>query len=141
MRSGWSVSHAGASEEPDELVRSALSQLQEYFAGQREEFDLPLDLSGLTATTLTVLRTLTDTVGYWETVTYAELGRLSGTGVPPRAVGSILGAKPVPIIVACHRVLGSDGLGDFSGGVPGRERQTKVWMLELEGALPPALSS
>ena len=74
-----------------------------------------------------------------ETVTHAELARRSGTGVPARSVGSILAANPVPLVIPCHRVVAADGLGGFSGGDRGHERETKRWLLELEGARPPVL--
>lgn len=74
-----------------------------------------------------------------ETVTDAELARRKGTGVPARAIGSILAANPVALVVPCHRVFAADGLGGFSGGEPGHELETKRWLLENEGALPPVL--
>jgi methylated-DNA-[protein]-cysteine S-methyltransferase len=137
-RTGWRLSAAGASIEPDETVQIAIGQLREYFAGQRREFDLPLDWPRLESVTEAVLRTLMG-VSYGETVTYAELARRSGTGIPARAIGSILAANPWPIVVPCHRVVASDGLGGYSGGEPGHEIETKRWLLENEGALPPAL--
>ena len=137
-RVGWRLNPQGASTEPDETVQAALGQLREYFAGQRRDFDLPLDWPILEPTTVSVLRALM-AVGSGETVTYAELARRSGTGVPARAIGSIMAANPWPIIVPCHRVVAADGLGGYSGGEPGRELETKRWLLENEGALPPAL--
>lgn len=137
-RVGWRLSPAGASIEPDETVQAALGQLREYFAGQRHDFDLPLDWPVLEPSTEAVLRALT-TVRHGETVTYAELARRSGTGVPARAIGSIMGANPWPLLVPCHRVVAADGLGGYSGGEPGHELETKRWLLENEGALPPAL--
>ncbi len=137
-RVGWRLNAAGASIEPDETVQLALGQLREYFAGQRQEFDLPLDLPPMEPTTEAVLRTLR-TVGYGETITYAELAERSGTGVPARAIGSIMAANPMPIVIPCHRVVAADGLGGYSGGEPGHELETKRWLLENEGALPPAL--
>ena len=137
-RVGWRLNPQGASTEPDETVQRALGQLREYFAGQRRDFDLPLDWPPLEPTTVAVLRTLM-AVGYGETVTYAELARRSGTGVPARAIGSIMAANPWPIIVPCHRVVAADGLGGYSGGERGHELETKRWLLENEGALPPAL--
>jgi methylated-DNA-[protein]-cysteine S-methyltransferase len=119
-------------------VQQVLGQLREYFAGQRRDFDLPLDLVGLEAVTEAVLRALL-TVGYGETITYASLAARSGTGVPARAIGSIMAANPLPIIIPCHRVVASDGLGGYSGGEPGRGLETKRWLLENEGALPPVL--
>jgi methylated-DNA-[protein]-cysteine S-methyltransferase len=137
-RVGWRLNPQGASTEPDETVQAALGQLREYFAGQRRDFDLPLDWPPLEPTTGSVLRALM-AVGYGETVTYAELARRSGTGVPARAIGSIMAANPWPIIVPCHRVVAADGLGGYSGGEPGHELETKRWLLENEGALPPVL--
>ena len=137
-RTGWRLSARGASIEPDEMVQIAIGQLREYFAGQRREFDLPLDWPRLEPATEAVLRTLMG-VGYGETVTYAELARRSGTGIPARAIGSIMAANPWPIVVPCHRVVASDGLGGYSGGEPGHEIETKRWLLENEGALPATL--
>ena len=137
-RVGWRLNAAGASIEPDETVQAALGQLREYFAGQRHDFDLPLDLPPLEPVTEAVLQTLRS-VGYGETITYAELAEKSGTGVPARAIGSIMAANPVPIVIPCHRVVAADGLGGYSGGEPGHELETKRWLLENEGALPPSL--
>lgn len=118
----------------------AVEQLVEYFAGRRRSFDLPLDWSLSTEPQRTVLESLYGEVGYGETTTYGELARRSGVfdradGVlGARAVGSIMGANPIPVIVPCHRVLAADSLGGFGGGLP-----VKRWLLELEGALPPTL--
>ena len=136
---GWRLRTAGASTEPDEMVQRALGQLREYFAGQRRHFDLPLDLPPLEPVAQRVLTTLSETVPYGTTITYAELAERSGTGVPARAIGSIMGANPVPIVIPCHRVVAGDGLGGYSGGEPGRGVETKRWLLENEGALPPTL--
>ena len=135
---GWRLRPEGASIEPDETVQMARGQLREYFAGQRRDFMLPLDLPSTEPVSEAVLQALR-TVRYGETITYAELAKLSGTGVPARAIGEIMAANPVPIIIPCHRVVASDGLGGYSGGEPGRHLETKRWLLENEGALPPAL--
>lgn len=137
-RLGWGLEPGGASREPDETVQLVLGQLREYFAGQRGDFDLPLDLPPLEPRTLAVLTALRQ-VRCGETVTYAQLARRSGTGVPARAIGAIMAANPVPLVIPCHRVVAADGLGGFSGGVPGHELETKRWLLEHEGALPPVL--
>ena len=137
-RLGWGLDPGGASREPDETVQLVLGQLREYFAGQRRDFDVPLDLPPLEPTTLAVLTALRG-VPAGAIVTYAELARRSGTGVPARAIGSIMAANPVPLVIPCHRVVAADGLGGFSGGDPGHELETKRWLLENEGALPPAL--
>ena len=135
---GWRLDARGASIEPDETVQQTIGQLREYFAGQRRRFDLTLDLLPLPSSTEAVLRALM-TVEYGETITYGELAERSGTGIPARAIGSIMAANPVPIVIPCHRVVASDGLGGYSGGEPGRSLETKRWLLENEGALPPAL--
>jgi methylated-DNA-[protein]-cysteine S-methyltransferase len=83
-----------------------------------------------------VLSTLFSTVPYGHVVTYGELAERSGTGVPARGIGSIMGSNPIPIIVPCHRVIAGSGLGGFSGG-DGVE--SKRWLLTLEGYLPPTL--
>ncbi len=134
----WRVDADGASIEPDETVQQVIGQLREYFAGQRQEFEVTLDLAPLAPATRAVLDAL-GTVPYGTTITYAQLATRSGTGLPARAIGSIMGANPVPLVLPCHRVVASDGLGGYSGGEPGRELETKRWLLELEGALPPTL--
>ena len=137
-RVGWRLNARGASAEPHPTVQRALSQLREYFAGERREFDLTLEWPRLEPTTAAVLRALL-TVGYGETVTYGELALRSGTGVPARAIGSIMAANPWPVVVPCHRVVAATGLGGYSGGERGRELETKRRLLEKEGALPPVL--
>lgn len=140
---GWRHRPADVGEPVDspaaDHLSAAIGQLQEYFAGQRRDFDLPIVLAGLPESTVAVLTALKDTVGYGQTVTYGELAARSGTGVPARAIGSIMGSNPVPIVIPCHRVVASDGLGGYSGGEPGRGRETKTWLLGHEGALPPML--
>jgi methylated-DNA-[protein]-cysteine S-methyltransferase len=122
----------------DRWVQTTLDQLAEYFAGDRTAFTVPVDLSGLGAATRAVLETLR-AIPAGETISYGELAARSGTGVPARAIGSIMGSNPVPIVIPCHRVVAADGLGGYSGGHRGQGRQTKLWLLEHEGALPPAL--
>ncbi|KQR39304.1 methylated-DNA--[protein]-cysteine S-methyltransferase [Microbacterium sp. Leaf159] len=125
--------------EPDPLLAEALDQLTAYFDGALREFDLPVDLGRQTDTTRAVLLALYETVGHGETLTYGGLARRSGTEVPARGIGAIMGANPVPIIVPCHRVVAGDGLGGYSGGAPGQGLATKRWLLEHEGALPTSL--
>ncbi|HEY6686451.1 MAG TPA: MGMT family protein [Propionibacteriaceae bacterium] len=96
------------------------------------------DLPPIEPVSETVLQALR-TVGYGKTITYGELAALSGTGVPARAIGEVMAATPVPIIMPCHGVVASKGLGGYSGGESGRHLETKRLLLENEGALPPAL--
>ena len=116
---------------------AAAAQLTEYLAGRRRVFDVPLDWRLTAGSQRTVLQTLYDTVPFGATVTYGELAarsRLGHAHTAARGVGSIMGSNPLPVVVPCHRVLGSDGLGGFGGG-----RATKEWLLALEGVLTPAL--
>lgn len=120
------------------VLERAMSQLDEYFAGRRRDFDVPVDLAALEPATRRVLLTLQE-IPYGRAVTYGELAALSGTGLPARAIGSVMGANPVPILIGCHRVLAGDGLGGYSGGPPGQGLETKRWLLEHEEILPPRL--
>jgi len=124
-----------------ELAEQGRRQLHEYFSGRRQAFDLPLDWSSTGGTQREVLQVLTESVAYGETVKYGQLAARAGImptadTVPARAVGQIMGSNPIPVIVPCHRVLASDGLGGYSGGAG---IEVKRWLLILEGSLPPTL--
>ncbi len=119
--------------ESRDLAVPCLHQLDEYFAGQRREFTLPLDLRG-TDFQLRCWQALL-AIPYGETRTYAEIAQEVGCPQGFRAVGMANHDNPVAIIVPCHRVIASDGtLGGYGGGL-----ETKRWLLELEGAPSPAL--
>jgi methylated-DNA-[protein]-cysteine S-methyltransferase len=108
--------------------RTAVAQLEEYFAGQRRTFDLQLAPRG-TEFQQRVWRALRE-IPYGNTVSYGELARGIGKPSASRAVGLANGANPLPIIVPCHRVIGTDGsLTGFGGGLPIKRR-----LLALEGA-------
>lgn len=101
-------------------------QLLEYFAGDRQEFDLPLSLTG-TEFQLLVLEELKK-IPYGETTSYGEIAKRIGKPKAMRAVGAANGRNPIPIIVPCHRVIGSTGdLTGFGGGLT-----TKQALLQLE---------
>lgn len=103
------------------------AQLRAYFAGQLRVFDLPLDLRG-TPFQLEVWQALL-AIGYGEVRAYAEIAAAIGRPCAFRAVGAANGANPVPIIVPCHRLIGSDGsLIKYGGGL-----NVKRQLLELEG--------
>lgn len=103
-----------------------IRQLQAYFRGELKEFDLPLKMEG-TEFQLRVWNALR-AIPYGETISYAQLARRIGNPKAVRAVGLANGSNPIPIIVPCHRVIGSDGsLTGFGGGIP-----TKKKLLELE---------
>jgi methylated-DNA-[protein]-cysteine S-methyltransferase len=120
-------------------VEPVLAQLAEYFAGKRHEFDVEIDWRGTSRVQQEVLQTLHSTVDYGGAVTYGELATRSGTTVPARGIGSIMGSNPVPIVVPCHRVVSHDGLGGYSGGTKATGLEVKRWLLIMEGALPPTL--
>ena len=108
---------------------NAVGQLGEYFAGRRTAFDLPLAPEG-TPFQLETWMKLRE-IPYGETITYGELARRMGKPNAFRAVGAANGANPLPILVPCHRVIGSDGnLTGFGGGI-----ETKLELLKLEGAI------
>lgn len=116
-----------------ERVADVKRQLGEYFRGERDRFDFPLDLRGLTEFQRQVLDA-TRQVPPGEIVTYKEIARRIGRAKASRAVGNALGRNPVPIIIPCHRVLHQDGsIGGYSGGGGSR---TKARLLALEGVLP-----
>jgi methylated-DNA-[protein]-cysteine S-methyltransferase len=117
----------------------ALTQLAEYFSGSRRDFDVPVDWRFFSPGQRAVLETLYTTVPYGASVTYGELAARSGTGVPARGIGAIMGSNPIPIVVPCHRVLAADGLGGYSGGNGDDGLAVKRWLLTLEGVLPPTL--
>lgn len=135
----WSTTEVPAgSPASDSVLGRVVVQLTEYFDGWRRDFDLPISMDGLEPAARSVLDALRQ-VSYGSSVTYGELAELSGTGLPARAIGSVMGANPVPILIGCHRVLAGDGLGGYSGGPPGQGVATKRWLLEHEGILPPRL--
>jgi methylated-DNA-[protein]-cysteine S-methyltransferase len=109
-----------------EPFAEVIRQLQAYFRGELKEFDLPLAMEG-TEFQLRVWNALR-TIPYGETVSYAQLAERIGNPKAVRAVGLANGSNPIPIIVPCHRVIGSDGsLTGFGGGL-----STKKMLLELE---------
>jgi methylated-DNA-[protein]-cysteine S-methyltransferase len=108
-------------EENDKPFATAINQLREYFAGKREQFALPLVLDG-TPFQLSVWRNLR-TIPYGKTVSYLDLAIEIGNRKAVRAVGLANGSNPIPIIVPCHRVIGSNGsLTGFGGGLPVKQK-------------------
>jgi methylated-DNA-[protein]-cysteine S-methyltransferase len=105
---------------------AAVSQLDEYFAGVRRRFELPVSLDG-TDFERAVWRELLK-VPYGETTSYGALARAVGQREEARAVGAAVGRTPVPIVVPCHRVVGSDGTLTGYGGGLDRKRA----LLDLE---------
>lgn len=107
----------------------AESQLSEYFAGNRKEFDLAIDVSGTNFQNL-VWNVIAKT-GFAETVSYGEIATRISNPAAARAVGGAVGANPIPIVIGCHRVMGSGGsVTGYSGG---EGVKTKLWLLRHEG--------
>ncbi len=111
------------------VLRAALVELREYFAGKRRQFSVPVDPAG-SAFQRRVWK-LVAAIPYGETTSYGAIATAVGGPQGARAVGAAVGANPIPIIIPCHRVIGSDGsLTGFGGGL-----RMKVWLLRHEGAL------
>ncbi len=115
--------------EPDcAVVSNAARQLHEYFGGHRERFDLPLDFTGVSPFTRTVLEATTE-VPFGRLDTYRGIASRVGKPSATRAVGNALGRNPIPVVVPCHRIVRSDAsLGGYTGGL-----QIKQRLLALEG--------
>lgn len=111
------------------LLLEAMLQLDEYFAGNRRDFELPIELSGtdFQKKVWAALRT----IPFGETRSYKEIARLSGNSKAARAVGMANNKNPIAIIVPCHRVIGFDGkMVGYGGGI-----EKKAFLLEHENAI------
>ena len=126
MQKGRKQIAARADWQRDDASFAALrEQLDEYFAGERRAFDIPLAMAGspFQRRVWDALRA----IPYGETTSYGELARRIGVPASPRAVGTANGNNPVCVIVPCHRVIGADGsLVGYGGGLP-RKRAILGW--------------
>ncbi|HEX2086991.1 MAG TPA: methylated-DNA--[protein]-cysteine S-methyltransferase [Solirubrobacteraceae bacterium] len=105
-------------------------ELDEYFAGRRREFDLPIDWALTAGFTRRVLQA-TAAIPFGQVSTYRDVAAAAGNERATRAAGNALGSNPMPIVVPCHRVLRSGGkLGGYTGGLEKKER-----LLAIEGVL------
>ncbi|WP_224815907.1 methylated-DNA--[protein]-cysteine S-methyltransferase [Hasllibacter sp. MH4015] len=124
VRAGW-----GRVEAPDDspLLRETVAELQAYFDGRLTRFSVPVrhGRNDATGRVFDAMRA----IPMGETRSYGDVAK--DVGLPAQAVGQACGANRIPILIPCHRILGSNGLGGFSapGGV-----ETKVWLLRHEGA-------
>jgi methylated-DNA-[protein]-cysteine S-methyltransferase len=119
-----------AAPEPDlageeALLDEAAAQLADYFAGTREEFDLPLTPAATPRGA--ALREAICSIAVGETLTYGALARRAGSAA--RAIGQACARNPLPIVVPCHRVVASKGQGPYSAGLGA---PTKSWLLRHE---------
>jgi methylated-DNA-[protein]-cysteine S-methyltransferase len=117
------------------LLAEAIHQVEAYFAGERHDFELPLDWSLISGFNRQVLRELASGVRFGQVVGYGDLAGRVGQPGAAQAVGVAMGSNPLPVVVPCHRVVESDGgIGGFGGGL-----ETKRKLLALEGVLPEPL--
>jgi methylated-DNA-[protein]-cysteine S-methyltransferase len=114
-------------ERDDDRLAGVVRQVVEYVEGRRTRFDVALDLSFLTPFQQSVLQECAR-IPRGQVASYAEIARRVGKPLAFRAVGNTMRINPIPIVIPCHRVVGSDGIGGYGGGLP-RKRQ----LLALEG--------
>jgi len=132
LEEGLRRDYRGFSRGEENLLARGRQQLEDYFAGRRGRFDLPLDLAGESDFALRVLGSLAG-VPFGETLTYGELARRAGHPGAARAIGRVMAGNPLPIVLPCHRVVGAGGvLTGYSGGAG---LETKEWLLAFERRL------
>lgn len=113
---------------PDGLIAEAVNQLDEYFRGERQTFDLPL--AAASTHFQAAMRATLEAVRFGETITYGQLAALMGSPRAVRAVGQALGANPLHVIIPCHRVTSSHGIGGYAAG-----EALKRYLLEHESPI------
>ncbi len=117
-------------------IASATRQIKEYLTGQRRAFDLKIDWSVLGSDFQRAALRTVFAIPYGKTRTYAEVAAKIGHANAPRAVGRANATNPMPLVIPCHRVIGTDGKLHGYGGKGGLK--TKAWLLKLESAnVPP----
>jgi methylated-DNA-[protein]-cysteine S-methyltransferase len=113
-----------------QAIATVATQLQEYFRGERNHFEVPLDVSGVSPFTQEVLKATAE-VPFGHLTSYRGIAERIGQPSATRAVGNALGRNPIPVIIPCHRIVRSDSsLGGYTGGVQIKER-----LLTLEGVM------
>ena len=118
--------------EAPRTLDGARRELDEYFSGRRESFDLPLDWRLVPGGFYRKVLRATSRLPFGITATYGEIAARAGNPRAHRAAGTALGSNPLPIVVPCHRIVRSGGDPGNYGGGP----ELKKWLLRLEGSLP-----
>ena len=124
------VKRSNSTSKPSKTLLEAKQQLEDYFSGKSKTFSLPVDLSAGTEFQKSVWKQIAK-IPFGKTVSYVDIAKAIGNPKASRAVGGAVGANPIPLIVGCHRVLGSTGtITGYSGG---KGIPTKRWLLNHEG--------
>lgn len=113
--------------QPSRLLDEAQRQIAAYFAGALTRFDLPLHMDG--SETQQMICNAIAAIPFGDTRSYGDLAK--ALSLPAQTIGGGCGRNPIPLIIPCHRVLGANGLGGFSGGTG---IETKIALLKHEGA-------
>lgn len=130
---GASGIHIGRVDKPEGISSRLQLELDEYFSGKRQVFDLPINLPAGPAFFLRAWQVLSQ-IRYGQVISYKELARLAGSAQAVRAAGAAMRNNPLPLLVPCHRVIAADGsMGGFSGQKQGESLQLKKRLLLLEG--------
>lgn len=117
------------SQEITSMLERSAEEICAYLTGELREFTNPIDWSGMTPFQVAVRKACL-AIPYGKTITYKELARNAGFPNAIRAAGAANGSNPLPLLIPCHRVIGSDGKMHGYGGPKGVE--TKTWLLKLE---------
>jgi methylated-DNA-[protein]-cysteine S-methyltransferase len=124
------VSGVRATKSHSPVLNQAQKELESYFAGNLKKFTIPLDIANGTEFQRTVWKEIAK-IKFGQVKTYADIARAIGKPLAARAVGGAVGSNPIPLVVGCHRVLGSSGkITGYSGG---KGLPTKRILLNLEG--------
>jgi methylated-DNA-[protein]-cysteine S-methyltransferase len=110
---------------PNPQERRCMEELVQYFENRRRRFSVPIEITG-TPFQRKVFKAM-QTIPFGETRTYSEIAEAIGKPTAVRAVGNACGRNPMPILIPCHRVIGSNGIGGYSGGT-----SKKKWLLKHE---------
>ncbi len=129
-REAWELRPAGRG-----IAQTAACQIAEYLDGRRHIFDVPIDWSVLASDFQRAALAAVAAIPYGQTRTYGQIAAQIGYARAPRAVGRANATNPMPLVIPCHRVIGSDGKLHGYGGHGGLK--TKRWLLDLEAGLRP----